>query len=66
MTTVRVMAAENVRAMHGLAGDEYGIVVDVEGAVVQFMLGGDQSPETADNRRWPESAEPLPYQRDDR
>ncbi len=31
------------------AGDEHGTVVEVEGAVIRFLLGGGESAETADN-----------------
>ncbi|MFG2010769.1 hypothetical protein ACGFNF_17015 [Micromonospora sp. NPDC048868] len=43
------MARDGVHETHGLTDDMYGHVVETDGAVVQFMLGGGEEPETVNN-----------------
>jgi hypothetical protein len=43
------MVGEGVREIHGLPDDMYGHIVETDGAVVQFMIGGRGEPETVDN-----------------
>ncbi|MEU8209747.1 hypothetical protein AB0B85_11165 [Micromonospora sp. NPDC049044] len=43
------MVGDGRHEAHGLLDDGYGHVVESEGAVVQFMLGGGEDPGTVDN-----------------
>ncbi|MEV4479461.1 hypothetical protein [Micromonospora coxensis] len=43
------MVGGGMRETHGLVDDAYGHVVETDGAVVQFMLGGGEDPDTVSN-----------------